>query len=145
MKRLSVARALFTVNAIGFAIGGFIADWNVSHVFNPRWPPHAKFHDGQTLSFGILLAAFTLLFAWRNSGDRRTNVLAAALLGGVIYWAQAGAYLFPGIAWTDPEFLAPGQSLSDHGPQVYFELAGTIVVVLAAWLAWPRTSDESSG
>ena len=142
MNKSLIARCLFTFNAAAFAVGGFIADWNKSHVFNPRWPPHAKFHDGQTLSFGILLAAATLFFAWRRSGDRRTNVLAAAITGGVIYWAQAGAYALPGTAWTDPEFLKPGQSITDWGPQIYFEMLGTIVVLLASWLAWPPTRDE---
>jgi hypothetical protein len=143
MNKQLIARCLFTLNAAGIAIGGFIADWNTSHIFNPRWPPHAKFHNGQTLAFGVLLAAATLFFAWRRSDDRRTNVLATAITGGVLYWAQAGAYAFPGIAWTDPEFLKPGQSLDDFGPQIYFEILGTLVIVLASWLAWPPKADEA--
>jgi hypothetical protein len=142
MNKLLVARCLFTINALGIALGGFVADWNDSHIFNPRWPPHAKFHNGQTLAFGVLLAAATIFFAWRRAGDRRTNLLAAAMTGGVTYWAQAAAFTFPGIAWTDPEFLKPGQSLDGFGPQVYFEIFGTLVIVLAAWLAWPPKADE---
>ena len=141
MNKLLVARCLFTINAVGIAVGGFIADWNDSHIFNPRWPPHAKFHDGQTLAFGVLLAAATFFFAWRRSGDRRTNILAAAITGGVLYWAQAGAFAAPGIAWTDPEFLKPGQSLDDFAPQIYFEILGTLLVGLASWLAWPPKAD----
>jgi uncharacterized protein DUF6640 len=121
---------------------GFVADWNDSHIFNPRWPPHAKFHNGQTLAFGVLLAAATIFFAWRRAGDRQTNLLAAAITGGVTYWAQAAAFAFPGVAWTDPELLKPGQSLHDFGPQVYFEIFGSLVIALAAWLAWPPKADE---
>jgi hypothetical protein len=44
MNKLMASRALFTVNAIGVAVGGFIADWTPTHIFNPNWPPHAKFH-----------------------------------------------------------------------------------------------------
>jgi len=138
MNKPLIGRILLTINAAGIAVGGFIADWTPTHIFNPHWPPHAKFHDGQTLSFGVLLAAFSLFFTWRRRGDRQTNILAAALAGGATLWAQAGAYLFPGVAWTDAEFLKPGQHLDDLGPQVLFELAGTIVILLAAWLAWPR-------
>jgi hypothetical protein len=142
MNKLLIGRALFSINAIGVAIGGFAADWNHTHIFNPAWPPHAKFHDGQTLSFGILLGIFSLFFAWRGSGDRRTNILAAAITGGVTSWAQAGAYAYPGVAWTDPEFLKAGQTLTEFGPQIYFEIAVTVIVLLAAWLAWPTARDD---
>jgi len=142
MNTLFAARCLFTINAVGIAIGGFVADWNASHIYNPRWPPHAKFHDGQTMAFGVLLGAATLFFAWRRSGDRRTNILAAAFTGGVTLWAQAAAFAFPGVAWTDPEFLGPGQSLHDFAPQIYFEMAVTFVVLLASWLAWPSAAER---
>jgi hypothetical protein len=142
MNKLLVARCLFTINAAGLAFGGFVADWNESHIFNPRWPPHAKFHNAQTLAFGVVLAAATIFFTWRRSGDRQTNILAAAITGGATYWAQAAAFAFPGIAWTDPEFLKPGQSLDGFGPQVYFEILGSLVIFLAAWLAWPKKADE---
>jgi len=142
MNRLPIARSLFTIDAVGIALGGFVADWNGSHIFNPRWPPHAKFHDGQTLAFGVLLAAATLFFAWRRSGDRGTNMLAAAITGGVLYWAQAAAFGVPGTAWTDPEFLKAGQSLNDFPPQIYFELLGTVVVGLALWLGWPSSAND---
>ena len=142
MNKLLVARCLFTINAAGIATGGFVADWNGSHIFNPRWPPHARFHDGQTLAFGVLLAVATLFFAWRRSGDRRTNIVAAAITGGILYWAQGAAFAFPGIAWTDPEFLKPGQSLDDFPPQIYFEILGSLMIGLASWLAWPPKADE---
>jgi hypothetical protein len=142
MTKLLVARCLFTINAIGLAIGGFAADWNASHIFNPRWPPHAKFHDAQTMALGVLLAAATLYFTWRRSGDRRTNILAAAVTGGMTLWAQAAAFAFPGVAWTDAELLKPGQSLHDFPPQIYFEILVTFTVTLASWLAWPSSADK---
>jgi hypothetical protein len=142
MSKLVVARCLFTLNAIGLAVGGFAADWNHTHIFNPDWPPHAKFHNGQTLAFGVLCAMATLFFTWRRSGDRRTNVLAAATTGGLTLWAQAAAYTVPGVAWTDPQFLKAGQSLNDFGPQVYFEMIVTFVVLLASLLAWPPKTDR---
>jgi hypothetical protein len=144
MNKLLAGRVLFTMNAAGLAVGGFIADWNATHIYNPNWPPHAKFHNAQTMAFGIVLAAATLFFALRKSGDRRTNVLAAAVTGGAVYWAQAMAWVFPGVAWTDPEFLKAGQTLSQFGPQVYFEILGTGMMLLASWLAWPPKTDRES-
>ena len=140
MNKLLVGRCLFTINAVGVAVGGFLADMNATHIYNPRWPPHAKFHDGQTMAFGVLLSLASLFFAWRRSGDRQTNVLATALIGGVLYWAQAAANVFPGVAWTDPEFLKPGQSLTEFPPQLYIDIGMSVIVTIATWLAWPRTA-----
>ena len=50
-----ISRVLFTVSAIGLSLGAHLADISPSHIFNQRWPPHAKFHTGQTLSMSLLL------------------------------------------------------------------------------------------
>ena len=98
MNRSASGRWLFTLVAVAVGGGGFLADFNASHIYNPRWPPHAKFHDGQTMAIGVLLALASLFFAWRRAGDQRTNVLAAGLLAGILFWSQAAANLFPGVA-----------------------------------------------
>ena len=43
---MTAGRTILTLVAIVTAVGGYIADWNHTHVYNPRWPPHAKFHNG---------------------------------------------------------------------------------------------------
>ncbi|MGV9367501.1 DUF6640 family protein [Amycolatopsis sp. NPDC003731] len=35
-------------------------------MFNPAWPPHAKFHNGQTMSLGLTLGATSLWQLWRR-------------------------------------------------------------------------------
>lgn len=144
MNRFSIGRWLFSLNALIVGVGGFLTDWNATHLFNPNWPPHAKFHNGQTMATGVLLALASLFFVWRGSGDRKTNVLAAAIFGVMLYWTQAAANLFPGTAWTDPEFLTLGQSLSDFPPQLYLDLVMTLFVLVAAWLAWPRSVNPNN-
>jgi len=37
-----LGRILLTLDSVGLLFGAVIADWNETHVFNPRWPPHAK-------------------------------------------------------------------------------------------------------
>lgn len=113
---------------------------NNTHVYNSRWPPHTKFHNGQTMAMGVLLSLVSLFFAWRPSGERQTNVLATSIAAGLYYWSQAAANLFPGVAWTDPEFLKPGQNLTQFPPQLYIDLGMTLLVLLATWLSWPRAS-----
>jgi len=58
-----------------------------------------------------------------------------------VYWAQAAANAFPGAAWTDPEFLKPGESLTEFAPQLYIDIGMSVIVIFAAWLAWPRTAE----
>lgn len=70
------------------------------------------------------------------------NIIAAALFSGAYWWTQVAARLYPGTSWTDPEFLKPGQIMSDLGPQAYLDMAGTVLVLLACWLMWPRRTHE---
>jgi hypothetical protein len=42
----------------------YVFDWNETHVYNPHWPPHAKFHNAQTLLLGPLLGTVSLFFLW---------------------------------------------------------------------------------
>ncbi|GME37805.1 hypothetical protein B0H19DRAFT_1163957 [Neofusicoccum parvum] len=53
-------QTLLTLVALITSTGCFLADWNETHIHNPTWPAHAKFHNGQTMSFGALLGACTL-------------------------------------------------------------------------------------
>src|ERR1700748_821085 len=99
-----VSRLLYTLVSVMMPLGAHLADYNGTHVFNPRWPPHAKFHTGQTLMMSILLGVLTLFFAWRRSDDRVTAVLAASSFAAVYWVTQALAIVYPGTAAVDPEF-----------------------------------------
>jgi len=85
MRMPLVSRILFCLVSVYLVVGAHIADYSRTHLFDPRWPPHAKFHDGQTLMFSILLAALTILFALRRTEDKMNSLIAttsfAALIG----------------------------------------------------------------
>ncbi len=144
MRKAIAARVLLSLAALFTGVGGVVADWNATHLFNPHWPPHAKFHNGQTMAMGVVLGLSTLLFTWRRAGDARTNLLAAVLFAGTYWWTQAAANFFPGVAWIDPEFLKPGQSLTQFPIQGYLDIVVTCVVLLAAWLGWPRADEGAA-
>ncbi|KAF3766183.1 hypothetical protein M406DRAFT_60636 [Cryphonectria parasitica EP155] len=105
-------RILLTVDSLGLIFGAWLADYNSeSHIFNPRWPPHAKFHCGQTIGLSTALGVATLFLAWRPLLVRSTSPAVArdslkmAAFTGSVYWlAGLAAILFPGTDGLDPEF-----------------------------------------
>ena len=93
-------RILSSVAALT-AAGGFLADWNRTHLFNPDWPPHARFHDAQTILLGSLLGAGGLFFLRRDEGR---DLALGALLPSLFWMSQAGGFLFPGAEGLEAEF-----------------------------------------
>ena len=104
-----MGKLLITVVVLITMLGGFVFDWNQTHIFNPRWPPHAKFHNAQTMVLGALLGLLSGWFLWVQKGDKRVTLQLAVLLGSLYWLSQLGAYFFPGTALVDPEFARPGQ------------------------------------
>jgi hypothetical protein len=130
------SRVLFLLSALGLALGAHMADYfSTTHIFNDRWPPHAKFHTGQTLSMSIVLGVMTVFFAWRKTTDRKTTVYATAGFAALYWITQATAILYPGTAFYDPEFLATNSFPLGLPGQAYFEIAFLVVIGLASWLA----------
>jgi hypothetical protein len=57
---MDIAKALVSFVALVTAVGGALADLIVpatakQHIYNPHWPPHAKFHNGVTSGLSILI------------------------------------------------------------------------------------------
>jgi hypothetical protein len=130
-----ISRILFTLSAIGLTIGAHVADLSPSHLFNDRWPPHAKFHTGQTLSMSVLLSLLTIFFAWRKTSDRREAVLATAGSAATYWVTQATAILYPNTGFFDPEFVTPHSFSLGIPVQAYFEIGFLSLITLASWLA----------
>ncbi len=95
-----LGRPILTGIAAFTAASGFLADWNRTHLFNPRWTPHAKFHDAWTILLGTSLGSTALYLLWR----RRPDPAVSALLLAQFWAAQAGSFAFPGAAGVTKEF-----------------------------------------
>jgi len=105
MPEVTAGRVCLSLVAAVLGPSPYIADWNKTHIFNSKWPPHAKFHNGQTMSFGPLLALPMLYYTWRSSPTAKLDSIRTAAIFGSIYWlAGLSAWFYPGSLAVDPEF-----------------------------------------
>ena len=132
--QLLTGRVILTLMAVLTIVSPYLADWNATHIYNPLWLPHAKFHNAQTMVMGVVLGISGLFFLWRQPSGR--SDLMPAIIFISLYWvSQLPAFLFPGVAWTDPNLLQPGQSLSDLPIQIKGDFVLFPLIILGAWLA----------
>lgn len=100
---ITVGKLLITAAALFPAIGTFVADWSDTHVFNPNWPPHAKFHNGQTITLAVLAAAISLWQLWRPGRLDLPRLRWAVLFAALFWLTQIPAPFFPDSAVVDPD------------------------------------------
>lgn len=127
MPRPSITpgRICLTVSALVTSIGCFVADWSESHILNPRWPPHAKFHNGQTMSFGLAAGILTAYYTWRATSQPKDSLMTAAIFGSLYYVTALSGILYPGTLAVDPEF-------GEGFPQFWF----FVVMTGLSWLGY---------
>ena len=138
MRMPLLSRVLFSFVAVGFALVGHLADMSKTHMFNPNWPPHAKFHAGQTLLFSIALALCTIFFSFRRTTDKVGSVLAAAFFSALYAITQALAILYPNTYFWDPEFASMPNTMFGIPGQLFIDTVALIIVSFSAWFALRR-------
>lgn len=134
---MEIAKWIIAFVAV-FNFGGLVADAIVpatakQHLWNPHWPPHAKFHNGQTMLMGIFggLLSLAILFGIRPLP--LPLFLIAASIAASYFVAMVFAPMFPGTAWIDPEFTAEtGRALGLAPQQLIAYVLCTIVLVAVA-------------
>jgi hypothetical protein len=156
MPSLTIGRAISSFGVLYQVIGTFTADFNHTHIYNPRWPPHAKFHSGQTMSMALILPLASMYYTWRtsdltNSANRAISAkaeLSDAWTSTVflsIYWiTQMMAFVYPGVSWADPEFHDT-KNWKGPAPQFYIEILGLAINGLGYWLEKRRLIGVALG
>ena len=121
-----------------FNFGGLVADALVpatakQHLRNPLWPPHAKFHNGQTMLMGIFSGSLSLSILFGARPLTLPLLLIAAAVAGNYFVAMVFAPVFPGTDWIDPEFKATTPRPFRHAPQqlVTYLLCGFVIIAIA--------------
>ncbi|MFJ9778851.1 DUF6640 family protein [Amycolatopsis sp. NPDC101161] len=128
--RVSTGKVLLTLSAVWSACGSYRFDWNETHIHNPDWPPHAKFHNAQTMSTGAVLGAAATYLLWVRRGPWTKARLQVATAAASVYWVtQLSATLYPGTALFDRARPATGETEPPRwrGPQTV--VAGAALAV----------------
>jgi hypothetical protein len=102
-----LGRSLLTLANVITVAAPIAADWNDSHIFNKRWPGHARFHGVTALAMATTLSSLNIWSLWSGGSDPRTARFFAAAVP-VAYWAPFFlAPLVPGTAVDDPPNPVP--------------------------------------
>ena len=100
MRRTRLGKFILGFVLVIGAVVSTAVDWNTTHLFNPAWHPHARFHDALFLA---LLDGTTLIMLWLLSRPSREPAIAVTVVA-----------LFSLAVWTPffyIEALIPGTSL----------------------------------
>jgi hypothetical protein len=129
-------RGLLTLANLITAVAPVAADWNDSHIFNQRWPSHARFHGVVALTMTGTLAGLNLWSLWSGRTDRRTSRLFAAAVP-VAYWAPFFvAPLVRGTGVDDPPHPIPRVA---GVPTSLLGAAATTLTAVGGWLLDQRS------
>ena len=127
MTDLSQAgRIVLSVPLVAGVIAFAAFQWNTTHVFNPKWHPHARFHAVQLGLFFITLSGIALWLIWGSGIGLPAATLLAAAVPFVFWGGEFAALLVPG---TDPS--------PDPGKPNTFPLLGVPVhgnLFFSAWM-----------
>ncbi|KAF2731293.1 hypothetical protein EJ04DRAFT_514711 [Polyplosphaeria fusca] len=127
MPTLTPGKTLLALLALATILGPYLADWKYltptplptqltsppppseTHVLNPNWPPHARFHNGQTMTTGLMLGLLTLLYlrappVSARKDEEKSNINHALLFLHLYYVPALSGALYPGALFIDPEF-----------------------------------------
>jgi len=125
-----LGKILLVFSPLAVVLGAFVFDFGETHVYNPRWPPHAKFHNGQTMSMTLCMLATTVYFTFRptsGAAAARDSLFTALICASVYCVTGMSAILYPGAGGTDPEF-------GEGFPQFWVFLGLWLLAMLGWWL-----------
>jgi hypothetical protein len=137
-----LGRGLLTLANVITVAAPVAADWNDSHIFNERWPSHARFHGVTALAMAVTLSSASIWSIWSGKSDRATARLFAAAVP-VAYWAPFFmAPLVPGTAIDDPPHPVPRLA---GVPTNMLGAAATTATAVAGWFIDRRSTVAESG
>lgn len=133
-----LGRILLTI-ALLLTLLGSISAWNDTHVFNPSWPPHARFHSAAGVFRSIGFSLIGLWLLWRKSADFLPRLLVATAVPVLTWGTFFLAVLVPGSGVEDQPGALPrvlGLALNLFIALIFSALA--LAGYLICWRAYRR-------
>ena len=133
MQKRGFAFWWLTLVAVWTTINGLAADMNYTHLFNPAWSPHAKFHDWVSIVTGVLTGLAALYYLWRRGARSRADLEFSCVVQALFWVALILGYTFPGThgtAYEHPEFVP--EIFGMHVTEGFLSITSLIAIV-AAW------------
>jgi hypothetical protein len=143
MRRNKLGKFILSFVLVVGAIVSTAVDWNTTHLFNPAWHPHARFHDALFLLFLDATTLVMLWLLWRRSTEPAVGIKAAALYSAAVWtpflYIEA---LIPGtslLAAADvPVLRIAGMVLA---PNLIIAIVAIVLTIAGYWLARDTASD----
>lgn len=77
-------KVLVTIGVLVFGAIIPILEISPTHVFNPDWTPHVRFHEVWQLMTNSALAALSLWLVWRRNEIMLASVIGLCVMGGIL-------------------------------------------------------------
>lgn len=106
-----------------------------THVFNPTWPPHARFHEVWQLCTNGAISLVALWLAWKRDGVQLAGALGLCVMGcalgaHALAPTYGGALIYPG---------GPGGTMLGIPAAILVPLVTSLMFFAAILLARHRT------
>jgi hypothetical protein len=147
MSRTKAGKAILTFVVAVFPAAGVAADWNKTHLFNPAWHPHARYHGVSMLLIVICVSAIAIWLLWRRSIEPELGIKVAVLIS-LTLWTPFlyGVCLVPGSSlWVgEPAMPVPYPQVAGFTLYPQIVLAVLFLMLTAGGYALTRRGDARS-
>lgn len=144
MNRINLGKSIISFVIAASAIVSTLVDWNESHLFNPTWHGHAKFHDALMLCLLIGVSIVALWQLWRDAKEPEVAIKIAALVP-VAFWSP---FYYISLAIPGTSLLAETvekDAFYVGGTLVYFNVTIGSVMLLLTAVGYALTRSEQNG
>jgi len=93
MRSNLLSKLLVSFGALFYVVVIPLLEWNHTHVFNPDWPPHARFHEVWQLFTHIALGLVAMWLVWVKGQIKLPALISCCVMGGVLFSHSLSFYV----------------------------------------------------